>query len=295
MDYVNAFLCGGLLCAVGQIIIDKTKLTPARILVGYVVAAIFTVIGILTDNVALQVINFAAFKDMQIFAIPDFTFIEAFKGVKDIDGSFIATIAVAYVPVAFVVFAEHIADHKNISSIIEKDLLEEPGLHRTLLGDGLATSIASLFGAPANTTYGENTGVLSLSKVFDPKVVRIAAYLAVLVSFSPKFAALVSLMPTATIGGASLVLYGMISAIGVRNVVENKVDFTKSRNLVIAAVILVCGLGFSGGLTFTVAGTSITLTGLALAAIAGVILNAILPGNDYVFGAEKVNIKKNEH
>jgi uracil permease len=164
--------------------------------------------------------------------------------------------------------------------------LEDPGLHRTLMGDGLATSLASLFGAPANTTYGENTGVLELSKVYDPRVIRIAAVFAVILSFFPKVAALIGSLPSAIIGGVSFMLYGMISAIGVRNVVENKVDFTKSRNLIIAAVILVSGLGFSDGLTFTIGSASITLTALSIAAILGILLNAILPGNDYEFGKD---------
>ena len=154
------------------------------------------------------------------------------------------------------------------------------------MGDGLATTLAALFGAPANTTYGENTGVLALSRIYDPRVIRIAAVLAMLFSFSPKFAAIISSMPNGTIGGVSLVLYGMISAVGVRNIVENQVDLTKSRNLIIAAVMFVSGLGFSsvGGITFTVGGAAVTLSGLAIAALCGVILNAILPGNDYVFG-----------
>ena len=145
---------------------------------------------------------------------------------------------------------------------------------------------AGLFGGPANTTYGENTGVLVLSRVYDPKVVRLAAVYAVVLSFSPAFAALVNSIPTAIIGGVSFILYGMISAIGVRNVVENRVDFTNSRNLIIAAVILVCGLGFSGGITFPVGGAHVTLTNLAIAAIAGIALNAILPGKDYEFGSD---------
>ena len=162
--------------------------------------------------------------------------------------------------------------------------IRDRGLNRTLMGDGLATAMAGLLGGPANTTYGENTGVLALSRIYDPLVIRIAAVMAVILSFSPKFEAVINTIPTGIIGGISFVLYGMISAIGVRNVVENQVDLTKSRNLVIAAVILVCGLGFSGGLTFEAAGTSVTLTGLAIAAIAGVLLNVILPGNDYQFG-----------
>ena len=163
--------------------------------------------------------------------------------------------------------------------------MKQPGLHRTLLGDGLATALAGAFGGPANTTYGENTGVLALSKIYDPLVIRIAAVLAIILSFSPKFEAVINTIPTGIIGGISFVLYGMISAIGVRNVVENRVDFTNSRNLIIAAVILVSALGFNsvGGLTFAVAGVSINLSGLAIAAIVGILLNAILPGNDYEF------------
>ena len=181
---------------------------------------------------------------------------------------------------------EHVGDMSAISATVGENYLADPGLHRTLLGDGLATALAGFLGGPANTTYGENTGVLELSHVYDPLVIRIAACFAIIISFIPKVSAIISTMPSAIIGGVSFMLYGMISAIGVRNVVESKVDFTKSRNLIIAAVILVCGLGFSSGLTFVVAGTSITLTGLAVAAIAGIVLNAILPGNDYVFGAD---------
>ena len=183
-------------------------------------------------------------------------------------------------------YKRQVGDHKVLSEIIGRDLIQDPGLDRTLLGDGLATTLASLFGAPANTTYGENTGVLALSKVYDPRVVRIAAYFAMAFSFCPKFAAIIESIPGAVVGGISFVLYGMISAIGVRNVVENHVDFTKSRNLIIAGVILVSGLGFSDGLTFTIGSTSITLTSLAIAAIAGIVLNAILPGNDYAFGKD---------
>ena len=189
-------------------------------------------------------------------------------------------------PIALATMMEHIGDMSAISATVGKNYLANPGLHRTLVGDGIATAMAALFGGPANTTYGENTGVLVLSKVYDPRVIRLAAVYAIALSFIPKFADVIGSMPSAIIGGVSFMLYGMISAIGVRNVVESKVDFTKSRNLIIAAVILVCGLGFSSGLTFVVAGTSITLTGLAVAAIAGIVLNAILPGNDYVFGAD---------
>ena len=197
-------------------------------------------------------------------------------------------------PIAIAAMMEHIGDMSAISATVEENFVEDPGLHRTLIGDGVATAIAGLFGGPANTTYGENTGVLELSRVFDPKVVRLAAIYAVVLSFSPKFAAVINSIPTAIIGGVSFILYGMISAIGVRNVVENRVDFTNSRNLIIAAVIMVCGLGFKiwgfsnefSGLTFHIGGTDITLTSLAIAAIAGIALNAILPGKDYEFGSD---------
>ena len=177
-------------------------------------------------------------------------------------------------------------DVSAISSTTGKNFIEDPGLHRTLVGDGLATAFAGFFGGPANTTYGENTGVLALSKVYDPRVVRLAAIYAIILSFSPKFDALVNSIPAAIVGGVSFILYGMISAVGVRNIVENQVDLTKSRNLIIAAVMFVSGLGFSsvGGITFTVGGAAVTLSGLAIAALCGVILNAILPGNDYEFG-----------
>ena len=187
-------------------------------------------------------------------------------------------------PIAIATMMEHIGDMSAISATVGENFLEDPGLHRTLIGDGLATSFSALIGGPANTTYGENTGVLELSRVHDPKVVRLAAVYAIILSFIPKFAEIIGSMPASIIGGVSFILYGMISAIGVRNVVENHVDFTKTRNLIIAGVILVSGLGFSGGLTFNIGGTSITLTSLAIAALAGIILNAILPGNDYHFG-----------
>jgi len=192
-------------------------------------------------------------------------------------------------PIALAAMMEHIGDVAAISATCGKNFIADPGLARTLLGDGLATSLAGFFGGPANTTYGENTGVLALTKVYDPKVVRIAAVAAIVLSLSPKFDAIVNTIPTAIIGGISLILYGMISAVGVRNVVENRVDFTKSRNLIIAAVILVSALGFNsvGGLTlYSSESVTISLTGLAIAAILGIVLNAILPGNDYEFGKD---------
>ena len=189
-------------------------------------------------------------------------------------------------PIAIAAMMEHIGDMSAISATVGRSFIQDPGLHRTLMGDGIATSLAGLFGGPANTTYGENTGVLVLSRVYDPNVVRLAAIYAVVLSFSPAFAAIVNSIPTAIIGGVSFILYGMISAIGVRNVVENRVDFTNSRNLIIAAIILVCGLGFSNGITFSVGEVHVTLTNLAIAAIAGIALNAVLPGKDYEFGAD---------
>lgn len=188
-------------------------------------------------------------------------------------------------PIALATIVEHIGDMCAISSTVGKRFLSEPGLHRTLSGDGFATAISSLFGAPANTTYGENTGVLNLTRVYDSRVIRIAAVFAILFSFSPKFAALVSAMPVATMGGVSLVLYGMISAVGVRNIVENQVDFTKSRNVIVAALILVLAIGIQYGAEGSCISIGFTnLSGLAVAALVGIGLNAILPGKDYEFG-----------
>ncbi|MDO4836931.1 MAG: uracil-xanthine permease family protein [Clostridia bacterium] len=229
-----------------------------------------------------------ALKDAAWIGLPFQMSDTVFSLVGNADGSLVASSIAMMVPIALATMVEHIGDMCAISSTVEKNFIADPGLHRSLLGDGLATSMAALFGAPANTTYGENTGVLALTKVYDPRVVRIAAGLAVIFSFSPKFAALVSCMPTATIGGVSLILYGMISAVGVRNVVENQVDFTKSRNVIIAALImsLALGINFSGAgaIAFTVCGVQISLSGLAVAALVGILLNAVLPGNDYEFG-----------
>ncbi len=216
----------------------------------------------------------------------------------EFDTGLLITAVVTIVPLAIATMVEHIGDMCAISSTCERNYLEDPGFHRTLLGDGLATTLASLFGAPANTTYGENTGVLALSRVYDPRVIRLAAIIAILFSFSPKFAALISAMPAATIGGVSLILYGMISAVGVRNVVENKVDFTKSRNVIIAALILVLAIGitYTSPISIPVGDFTISLSGLAVAAIGGIVLNAILPGKDYEFqqeepGSKSVNFK----
>ena len=205
----------------------------------------------------------------------------------DLDGHLLLTSVVTIVPLSLATMVEHIGDVSAISSTCNRNYIENPGLHRTLMGDGLATSLAALFGAPANTTYGENTGVLALSKIYDPRVIRIAAVLAMLFSFSPKFAAIISSMPGGTIGGVSLVLYGMISAVGVRNVVENKVDFTKSRNVLVAALILVLSIGISYSSAGALQLGPISLSGLAVGSIVGIVLNAIMPGKDYVFGQDK--------
>ena len=228
------------------------------------------IVAVIAGQVDFSGVSEASFLGFQQFVIAKF------------DVSAILVMA----PIAIAAMMEHIGDISAISSTTGKNFIEDPGLHRTLVGDGLATAFAGFFGGPANTTYGENTGVLALSKVYDPRGVRLAAIYAIILSFSPKFDALVNSIPAAIVGGVSFILYGMISAVGVRNIVENQVDLTKSRNLIIAAVMFVSGLGFSsvGGITFTVGGAAVTLSGLAIAALCGVILNAILPGNDYEFG-----------
>ena len=205
------------------------------------------------------------------------------------DGGLLLTSIITIAPIALATMVEHIGDICAISSTVGKNFVADPGLHRTLVGDGLATTLASLFGAPANTTYGENTGVLALSKVYDPKVVRLAAVFAIVLSFCPKFAALIVAMPAATMGGVSLVLYGMISAVGVRNVVENQVDFTKSRNVLIAAMImgLAIGVSYAGSIVIPIGSITISLSGLAVAAIVGIVMNAVLPGKDYEFGVNE--------
>ena len=203
----------------------------------------------------------------------------------DVDTGMLWSAIFTIVPLSLATMVEHIGDVCAISSTCGKNYMADPGFHRTLLGDGLATTLASLFGAPANTTYGENTGVLALSRVYDPRVIRIAAVFAIIFSFCPKFAALITAMPTATIGGVSLILYGMISAVGVRNVVENRVNFSNSRNVIVAALILVLAIGIN----YSVGSISIgivSLSGLAVASIVGIIVNAILPGKDYVFQQE---------
>ena len=211
----------------------------------------------------------------------------AFAVFKNPDWGLVLAAIIAILPISLATMVEHIGDMCAISSTTGINYLEDPGLHRTLMGDGLATALASLFGAPANTTYGENTGVLNITKVFDPRVIRLAAVFAIVLSFCPKFAAIIAVMPAATIGGVSLILYGMISAVGVRSLVENKVDFTVSRNLVIAAIILVLAIGVKYGANDAINIGFTSLSGLAVAALVGIILNAILPGKDYEFGADQ--------
>ena len=244
------------------------KIIP--ILLGVVVSY---VVALVAGQVDFTAVNEASVIGLQKFTIAKFDL----------------TSILVMAPIAIAAMMEHIGDISAISSTTGNNFISDPGLHRTLVGDGLATALAGFFGGPANTTYGENTGVLALSRVYDPRVIRLAAIYAIVLSFSPKFDALVNSIPAAIVGGVSFILYGMISAVGVRNIVENRVDLTKSRNLIIAAVMFVSGLGFSatGGLTFQIGDASVTLTGLAIAALAGVVLNAVLPGNDYEFGASE--------
>ncbi len=242
------------------------------VVIAYAAALVMNAMG-MTNADGSAILNLTAIAQAGWLGLPPFR-------LAKFDISAILVMA----PIAVAAMMEHIGDMSAISATVGENFIETPGLHRTLMGDGLATALSALFGGPANTTYGENTGVLVLSRVYDPMVIRLAAVYAVALGFIPKMAEVIGTMPQAIVGGVSFMLYGMISAIGVRNIVENQVDFTNSRNLIIAAVILVCGLGFSQGLTFQMAGASVTLTGLAIAAIAGILLNAVLPGNDYEFG-----------
>lgn len=246
------------------------KLIPfiIGILAGYVVAAIFTVIGILTENVALQVIDFNVFKNMEIFAVPDFTFLEAFKGFNKLDGSYIATVAVAYIPVAFVVFAEHIADHKNLSSIIEKDLLEDPGLHRTLLGDGVGSIAGAFFGGCPNTTYGESVGCVAITGNASVITILTTAVMSIVISFFGPFVTFLSTIPNCVMGGVCITLYGFIAVSGLKML--QKVNLNQNKNLFVAAVILICGIG-----NLTVSFGKVTITSIACALILGIIVNLI--------------------
>lgn len=247
------------------------KLIPfiIGILAGYAAAAIFTVIGIATDNPSLQIINFEVFRNMGIVSVPDFTFLEAAKGFGKIDGQYIATVAVAYVPVAFVVFAEHIADHKNLSSVIEKDLLEEPGLHRTLLGDGVGSVAGAMFGGCPNTTYGESVGCVAITGNASVVTIFATAVMAIIISFFGPFVTFLSTIPNCVMGGVCVTLYGFIAVSGLKMIQE--VDLNDNRNLFVVAVILICGIG---GLTVSFG--KITITSIACALILGIITNVIL-------------------
>ncbi|MBE5892791.1 MAG: uracil-xanthine permease [Lachnospiraceae bacterium] len=256
-----------------------------------IVPIIIGVIGSYVLAAVMGRVDFTPVAEAKWIGIPIHWENTAFSVIADGDVSLLITAIITIMPIALATMVEHIGDISAISSTVGKNYIKEPGLHRTLIGDGLATIMASLFGAPANTTYGENTGVLSLTKVFDPVVIRIAAVFAVLFSFSPKVAALIGCMPTATCGGVSLVLYGMISAVGVRNIVETQVDFSKTRNVIIAALILVLSIGINysaaGAISFPIGNLTISLSGLAVGALTGIILNAVLPGKDYKFDEEK--------
>ena len=270
-----ALICG-LITLVGVIVFSvygkkMMKLIPfiLGILCGYLAATIFTVIGTVTDNAALMVIDFSVFKNLEIFAIPDFTFVEAFKGVKEIDGAFIATIAVAYIPVAFVVFAEHIADHKNLSSIIGEDLLEKPGLHRTLLGDGVGSMAGAIFGGCPNTTYGESVGCVAITRNASVVTITTAAILCIIISFFGPFVTFLASIPNCVMGGVCMTLYGFIAVSGLKMI--QKVNLNASKNLFVVAVILIAGIG---GLSLTFG--KVTLTSIACALILGILVNLLV-------------------
>lgn len=249
------------------------KLIPfiIGILAGYAVASIFTVIGISTGNDALKVIDFSVFSNMKIFEIPDFTFLEAFKGIKEINGEFIATVAVAYVPVAFVVFAEHIADHKNLSSVIESDLLKDPGLHRTLLGDGVGSMVGAVFGGCPNTTYGESVGCVAITRNASVITILATAVMSIVISFFGPFVTFLATIPNCVMGGVCITLYGFIAVSGLKMIQD--VDLGENKNLFVVAVILICGIG---GLTVSFG--KVTLTEVAVALILGIVTNLLVSG-----------------
>lgn len=256
-----------------------------------IVPIIIGVVGSYLLAAVMGKVDFTPVKEAAMFGMPLHWDQTAFWALGDGNVSLLINSVITIMPIALATIVEHIGDISAISSTVGSNYIKDPGLHRTLLGDGLATILASLFGAPANTTYGENTGVLSLTKVFDPLVIRLAAVFAIIFSFCPKFAAIIQCMPTATCGGVSLVLYGMISAVGVRNIVETKADFSKSRNVIIAALILVLSIGIkysaAGSVGFSIGELNISFSGLAVGALAGIILNAVLPGKDYEYNDDK--------
>ena len=246
------------------------------ILAGYATASIFTVIGNVANIDALKVIDYAPITNLftnfgieSIVALPDFTFFEAIKGIKDIDGSFIGTIAVAYIPVAAVVFAEHLADHKNLSTIIEQDLLEEPGLHNTLLGDGVGSMAGAIFGGCPNTTYGESVGCVAITGNASVITITVTAILAIAISFLSPFVAFVNTIPSCVMGGVCMALYGFIAVSGLKMI--QKVDLEQNRNLFVVSVILIAGIG---GLSVSFG--EVTLTTIACALILGILTNIML-------------------
>ncbi|MBQ9174140.1 MAG: uracil-xanthine permease [Bacteroidales bacterium] len=253
-----------------------------------IIPILLGVVGSYVVAACFGLCDFSAVKDAAWIGLPFKMENTALAVFRNPNWGLVVAAIIAIIPISLATMMEHIGDMCAISSTVGKNFLEDPGLHRTLMGDGLATALASVFGAPANTTYGENTGVLNLTKVFDPRVIRIAAVFAIVMSFCPKFSAIISAMPAATIGGVSLVLYGMISAVGVRNLIENNVDFTASRNVLVAALILVLAIGIKYGANDSLSIGFTSLSGLAVAAILGVVLNAILPGKDFVFN-EKIS------
>lgn len=247
------------------------KLIPfiIGIFAGYVVAAIFTVIGIQTNNLSLQIIDFSVFQSMSIISVPDFSFLEAFKGFSELNGQYIATIAAAYIPVAFVVFAEHIADHKNLSSVIETELLENPGLHRTLLGDGVGSFFGALFGGCPNTTYGESVGCVAITRNASVITILTTAVMAIIISFFGPFVTFLATIPNCVMGGVCITLYGFIAVSGLKMI--QKVDLNQNKNLFVVAVILICGIG---GLTLSFG--EVKITEVACALILGIIVNLIV-------------------
>ena len=271
-----ASICVGLVTLLVVIICSvfgkkMAKLIPfiIGILAGYVVAVVFSLIGLKTGNTMLQFIDFSVFKDIRFFAIPDFTFLKAIKGFSAIDGKYIATIAVAYAPVAFVVFAEHIADHKNLSSVINKDLLADPGLHRTLLGDGVGSMAGAFFGGCPNTTYGESVGCVAITGNASIVTILTTAIMAIVISFFGPFVTFLSTIPNAVMGGVCITLYGFIAVSGLKMI--QKVDLEQNKNLFVVAVILITGIG---GLTLNFG--RVTVTEVACALILGIIVNVIV-------------------
>ncbi len=247
------------------------KLIPfiLGIMVGYVTAAVFTLIGIATDNIALQVIDFSMFRNMTLFAVPDFTFLHLGQGLKDVTPAYLATVAVAYIPVAFVVFAEHIADHKNLSSIIGQDLLKEPGLHRTLLGDGIGSLCGAFFGGCPNTTYGESVGCVAITRNASVITITAAAIMCIVISFFGPFVTFLSSIPNCVMGGVCTALYGFIAVSGLKMV--QKVDLNQSKNIFVVSVILIAGIG-----NLTVSFGQVTLTSIACALILGILTNVLV-------------------